>query len=360
MIDMMYITCQLSATEYKMCRERLNQYLEKNYRLHKLHKDRFDKTAFVTNGLAKWGFQEIRLRKGNWANTMEIRFRPQLLINQQGYYQLTSIQQFEQIHILFNHLLLDLLELPVPDFFTWTAKRVEAAIDLAVDEQLIPKYIVLFKKGYIPEYFWMAKQTRTYWDSVTNVYLMSANKTVNWYNRHATLQEKAKKSNKQYMDFSETRGILRFETQVRDNMKSVKDTLNQAYLKQEVMKFYNLIVGKGDYYSLEKALFIVRQNTSNQTKRMALERLLWLLERCGSIHSAKDCFLAGQNADKATDKFNKRINQLRNLGINPVLLPPEWGIERLENLYDKINATAEKKEKASKSIVESSLLTMSV
>ncbi|MEK3742400.1 hypothetical protein NST23_06905 [Brevibacillus sp. FSL K6-0770] len=357
---MMYITCRLSATEYKTCRERLNQYLDKNFHSHKLRKDRFDKTALVTNGLAKWGFQEIRLRKGCWANTMEIRFRPQLLINQQGYYQLTSIRQFEQIHILFNYLLLDLLSLPVPDFFAWTAKRVEAAVDLAVDEQLIPKYIVLFKKGYIPEYFWMAKLTRTYWDSVTNVYLMSANKTVNWYNRYATLQEKTKKSNKQYMDFSETRGILRFETQVRDNMKSVMDTLNQTYLKQEVMKFYNLIVGKGDYYSLEKALTIVRQNTSNQTKRMALERLLRLLERCGSIHAAKDCFLEGQNADKAADKFSKRINQLRNLGINPVLLPPEWGIEWLENLYDKINATADKEEKGAKSLRELGVLTMSV
>ncbi|MGO4119171.1 hypothetical protein ACEQ6C_38970, partial [Rhizobium ruizarguesonis] len=93
-----------------------------------------------------------------------------LLVYQQGYYKLTTIQQFKQISILFNYLLLDLLSLPVPDFFAWTAKRVEAAVDLVVDEQLIPKYIVLFKKGYIPEYFWREKQTRKYWDSVTNVY----------------------------------------------------------------------------------------------------------------------------------------------------------------------------------------------
>ncbi|MGN7471065.1 hypothetical protein [Brevibacillus sp. SAFN-007a] len=342
MIDMMYITCQLSVTEHKTCRERLGQFLDKNFHSHKLRKDRYDKTALVTNGLAKWGFQEIRLRKGCWGITMEIRFRPQLLINQQGYYKLTTIRQFEQVSIQFNYLLLDLLSLPVPDFFAWTAKRVEAAVDLVVDEQLIPKYIVLFKKGYIPEYFWREKQTRKYWDSETNVYLMSANKTVNWYDRYATLQDKAKKSNKQYVDYSETKGILRFETQVRDNMKSVMETLNQTYLKQEIMKFYNLIVGKGDYYSLNKALSIVRQKTPNQTKRMALERLLQLLDKCGSIHAAKEFFLEGQNADKAADKFSKRINQLRKLGINPVLLPPEWGIESLENLYDKINAAADK------------------
>jgi hypothetical protein len=196
------------------------------------------KCAFITNGLAKYGFQEIRLRSNTWGyRSLEIRLRPQLLINPNGYYRLTKLSEFEAVNLSFNFVLRDLLSLSVPVFYKWNVKRVESAIDLNVDEQLHEKYLLLFKKGNIPGYFFENKDTLKYWNSKTNMYLVSTNKAVNWYNRYETIKEKEKNSGKKYVDYSETKGLFRFETQVRNCGKSVLDVLSQNLLQKEVLWF---------------------------------------------------------------------------------------------------------------------------
>ncbi|WP_405168615.1 hypothetical protein [Paenibacillus sp. FSL H3-0286] len=337
MVDMLYLSYRMTRYEYNIAFKDLQSYLKQNYSKNQLHKDQRDRNSYVTNALSKHGFQEIRLRKPAWGfGFIEIRFRPQLIINELGYYSLTNISEFKSISEQFNRVLKDFLSLDVPDFFEWKAKRIEAAIDLSMSEELIPKYLLLFKRGYIPEYFRENKQTQNYWSSHTNVYLMSNNKTVNWYNRYETLLDKQSKSEKQYQDFSETRGILRFETQVRDGNELVVDVLDQERLKKEVMKFYKLIVGKGDYYTLNKAMLLISQNESNQYKRQELAHMLKLIDSCGGINSAKMIFIKGRDSKKAADKFGKLIKKLRDLNINPVIIPDEWGIESLENPYHRI------------------------
>ncbi len=315
----------------------MQNFLKQNFRSHQLRRDSWDKDVYITNGLAKYGFQEIRLRKNKWKYySIEIRLRPKLLIDSKGYYQLTSISEFEEISIGFNYILNDILSLKLPDFFKWKALRIEAAIDLKIDEEIIPKYLFLFKKGNIPDYFLINPQTQKYKDSKTNVYLMSVNKTVNWYNRYETLLEKEKKAHKKFLDFSETKGILRFETQVRDGNELVMDVLNQERCKKEVLKFYKQIVGKGNYYKLNTALKIIKEKVNDHQKQIELEIILKLIDKCGSIVEAKEAFLSENNTQDPADTFSKRINQLRKLGINPVVLPSEWKITYLENLYDKI------------------------
>ena len=272
---------------------------------------------------------------------MEIRLHPKLLIDQNGQYKLARLEEFIDIGKQFNRFFKDFLGINVPDFFEWQASRVEFAVDLVVSEDLIPRYLSLLKKGNVPDYFLQGKQTQEFWDSETNVYFMSKNKTANWYNRYETLLKKQEKSNKPYEDFSETRGILRFETQVRNGTKSVKDVLNQQRCEKEVLKFYKLIVGSGDYYTLDKAIQLVREKVNSQEKRMALERLLRLIDKTGSVWEAKQTYISEKNKSNAADKFSKRLNQLRKLNINPVTLPLEWGIGRLENLYDRIKDSIE-------------------
>ncbi|OME02022.1 hypothetical protein BSK54_12510 [Paenibacillus odorifer] len=337
MVDMMYLSYRMTIFEYNIAFKTLQAYLKQNYPKNQLHTDQKDRNSYVTNALSKHGFQEIRLRKTVWGFCfMEIRFRPQLIINELGYYSLTNISEFKDISEKFNCVMKDFLSLNVPDFFEWNAKRIEAAVDIDISEDLIPKYLILFKRGYIPEYLFENKQTQLHWGSLTNVYLMSTNKTVNWYNRYETLLEKDGNSEKQYQDFSETKGILRFETQVRNGKELVVDVLSQDRLKKEVMKFYKLIVGKGDYHTLDKALQLISQNESDQYKREELTHMLKLLESCGGINSAKKIFLKGKDTKKAADKFGKLIKRLRNLNINPVIIPDEWGIVSLENLYHRI------------------------
>jgi hypothetical protein len=337
---MLYISYRLTNSDYNFIFKNLQNFLKQSNKSHQLRRDTWDKDVYITNGLAKYGFQEIRLRKNKWKYlSIEIRLRPKLLIDPKGYYNLTSISEFEEISIGFNYIINDILSLKLPDFFKWNALRVEAAIDLKIDEDIIPKYLYLFKKGNIPEYFLINPQSQKYMDSKTNVYLMSPNKTVNWYNRHETLLEKEKKTHKKYLDFSETKGILRFETQVRNCNELVMDVLNQERCKKEILKFYKQIVGKGNYYNLDCAKKIIREKVNDIQKHIALKNLLILIDKCGSIVEAKKAFIKENKTQDPADTFSKRINQLRKLGINPVVLPSAWKITYLENLYDKIKKT---------------------
>ncbi|MGE6541107.1 hypothetical protein [Bacillus luti] len=347
MIDMMYISYKLTKSEYNNIFKQLQAYLKKYATSHQLRKDSWDKGAYISNALSKCGFQEIRLRSNKWGyRSIEIRLRPQLLIDSNGYYKVTKLSEFKTVQTNFNYVLRDILSLNVPDFFEWRAKRIEAAIDLNVDEHLIPKYLFLFKMGNIPDYFLDNRQTQKFWDSKTNVYLMSAHQTVNWYNRYETLLLKEQQKNKSFLDFSETKGILRFETQVRDSDEFVIDVLNQQRCKNEIMKFYKKIAGKGDYYTLEDAIELVNQKVDDGHIQMSLKMLLRLIDKCGSIVTAKHSYIQGKDVHKAADTFSKRINILRKLGINPVTLPSDWEIPYLENLYKKIEESLDEEEES--------------
>lgn len=337
MVDMLYLSYRMTRQEYNITSKKFQAYLEKNFYRQQLRRDKRDKSSNITNALSEYGFQEIRLRSNRWDYcSIEIRLRPQLLINKNGYYRLTKISEFNRVSEVFNYVLKDVLSLDVPDFFNWKAKRVEAAIDLEIEKLLIPKYLCLFKKGYIPEYFKENKQTQEFWNSITNVYLMSDNKTVNWYNRYETLKIKESKSKKGFADYSETKGILRFETQVRDGNVLLSEMLSQQLLRKEVMKFYKLIVGRGDYHTLNKARKLLIQKVSNSNTRQEMIHMLSLIDHCEGINNAKELYIKGKNAKNAADKFGKTLRKLRDLNINPVVIPEEWGIESLENLYEKI------------------------
>ena len=223
----------------------------------------------------------------------------------------------------------------VPALREWIIQRVDAAVDLHVSKDLIPYYIRLFKKGNIPEYFFDRKTTLKYWDSTKNIYLMAKNITINWYDRNETIHSKVR-SDKSFSDYEVTTGVLRFETQVRKADKSLAEILEKNFLKKKVVKFYELIVGTADYYTLDEAVRRVRHSVKRKSKGNELTELLQLINQYGSIFEAKRYYLQGKDKKSAADKFSKRINQLLQLGINPVVLPNEWRISHLKNLLPNI------------------------
>lgn len=337
MVDMMYLVHVMGKREHNKAFTLIQLYLKKYFNMSQLRKDKYDKNAYITNAFSEFGFQEIRLRSASWGHcSIEVRLRPKLTIDKNGYYSVTKISEFEGVRNVFNYVLKDILSLNVPDFFYWTAKRIEAAVDIKLPEQQIPKYLSLFKMGFIPLYFLENNKTKIYISSITNCYLMSENKTVNWYNRYETLLKKEKEVGKTFKDFALTKGLLRFETQVRDGKETVREVLSQQRLKNEVLKFYKMIVGKGDYYTLEKAEAIISQKVHNIRKRQTLISMLKLIKHCGGISTAKEVYVDDENAKASADKFGKMLKKLRDLNINPVLIPEEWGIDFLKNPYSEI------------------------
>lgn len=334
---MLYIFFQMTTVEYNDAFKAIQRHLERNNKSSMLRKDSYDKRAYVTNGFAKFGFQEIRLRSNKWGyRALEIRLRPKLLLQKEAYYQLTAISEFQDVSVRFDYVLKDILGLMVPCFFQWKVRRIEYAADVTVQEDLIPKYLFLFKKGNIPPYFLSNPQTQMYWGSKTNCYFMATTVTVNWYNRYETLLAKEKQSRMKFSDFSTTRGILRFETQVRSGDGTVEEYMDCFRAEKEIMKFYTLIIGKGDYYTLDSAIQLIRSKVDCFHRRLELERLITLIANSSGVWEARSIFIQEKDKNKAADKFSKQLNQLRELGINPVVLPSEWGITKMENLSTPI------------------------
>lgn len=331
MIDMMYLSSTLTLSEYNISFANLQKHLKKYRADHQLRKEGSSGRCYVTNGFASGGFQVIRLRKGNNnVCRIELRFRPQLSFNPNGYYKLTTLCEFKAVEESFNYVMQDILDLPVPSFRDWKVKRIETAVDIRVKPSLIPVYITLFKKGFIPEYFLTDKITQEHFPSKLNSYLMGNNITINWYDRYKTIKNKEKKSNKEYADYSETKGILRIETQWRDYNKSVTEALDIREIKERVLTFYKIIVGTGDYYTLDIAIRKIERSIQRSSKRCELIELLKLIHDKGSINEAKRHYLRGKDKKSAADKFSKRINQLRKLDINPVVLDDNLGILTLK------------------------------
>lgn len=339
MIDMMYLRSTLTLSEYNESFRKLQAYLADRKTRHQLRKSRTSDRYYVTNGFSCYGFQEIRLCKGsNNICQIEIKFRPQLTFNPDGFYTLTKLNEFVAVEESFNYVVRDILDLPVPKFMDWKVKRLEAAVDIRIKPSLIPIFIALFKKGFIPEYFLVNETTKKYFSSKLNVYLASKKVAINWYNRYKTTKRKDKKSTKRYADYSEIRGIFRIETQWRDYNKTVAEALDIQEVKSRILKFYKSIVGTGDYYTLDIAIQKVERSVQRDSKRCELIDLLKLIHEQGSIFEAKRHFLLGKDKEAAADKFSKRIKQFEKLGINPVVLDDELGIPSIKNLYSKIEA----------------------
>ncbi|THF73869.1 hypothetical protein [Cohnella fermenti] len=348
MIDMLYVRYSLTESEFELTYSRLDAYLKKYIPLKPLHKDNKEKRGvYITYALSKYGLQEIRLRKSQYNSFfIEVRLRPQLLINCCGYYKSTTLDEFKYAELVFDYIILDILNLPVPSIRKWKVRRIEAVADIEVDNALIPYYIQLFKKGHILEYFLENKYSRKYWNSKTNVYLMANKVTVNWYDRYNTLKAKEKKSKDEFIDYSETKNILRFETQVRKVNKPLMEVLNVNFLKTKVLDHYKLIVGKGDYHTINNAIALVLSSTS---RPVGLIVMLRLIEETGSIPAAKEKYTQQvqergkkSNPDDFSKKrilhdFNKKLQQIRRLNINPVTIPEQWGIPTLKNLHSLIS-----------------------
>lgn len=337
-IDKLYIVYEMTDSEYHDTFRKLKAYFKDTR--HEPRPDQWDKSVYVTNGLSKYGFQEIRLRSIWKYRSIEVRLRPELLevIDDSNYYGLTRISAFGEVGTKFDYIMKDILGLSVPCFFEWIAKRVEYTVDINIGEELISKLLFLYKKGNIPHYMLHNKVTQDNFASETNVYLNSTTVTVQWYDRFKTLQDKDRKSKKSYKDYSETKGIFRFEIQCKDGKEKVQDILSVDRCKQRLFYFYYSIIGPGDHYTLDKAKEIINEKVKNAEKRTALVRLLELINLCGSVWAAKLQFAeqlefssGKQNQKQIMDRFSSRLCKLRKLGINPVCLPPDWGINMLPN-----------------------------
>lgn len=335
----MYIYWKLGKNNLDLVTKGVRAYL-KGHGLDPLNgKKKKDKYAKISYGLAKYGIEEIRVRNNYTYNyrALEILLRPKLLIDPGNYNVPTSIEEFGEVRNSFNSLIRQVVQIEPPDFFYWNIKRIDYAIDVKIKVDLIPKYMFLFKKGNLQNYMLNDKSLK-YFNEKNNVYIMCSNFTINWYDRYVTSKIKEINSKKKYKNLDELKGIFRFEVQIsniskkhRKDFNKVINFLNTDIANSKILDVYDLIVGKGDYYDYISGIEILNQ-VNSLSKRTELLKIYELIKQTGSVWEARLTYSKlVANKETAADKFSKRLNQIRKLGLNPVALPSEWQINVLEN-----------------------------
>lgn len=76
--------------------------------------------------------------------------------------------------------------------------------------------------------------------------------------------------------------------------KKVMDVLSIDLCKKMILFYYDMVVGKGSYYTMDEAKMIIQSNTNKQ-KNIALCNIIDLIDRCGSIWAAKAMFIESRS-----------------------------------------------------------------
>ena len=290
----------------------------------------------ITYAFAAYGIQEIVLQQDiNYR--LYIELRPKLMIEPGNYDDVLRAYDILLLYKRFKNIMNDLGLSQISNLQVWHVKRIDYAVDIVVPQMDIPMYIKLFHRGNIRETLLNSDTSRRYEDADNNLYLTTKNCCVNFYDRYTTSVDKQKKNPNKYENIEERYSILRFEIQLKniDTSKlkkrkfiknnTVDDFLNIDLCKYYILKYYNEIIGRGDYYSYYDAL--------GKCKNVAQKEVMRLAYHERSVYRAKQAFInQGDDKRKRSKKFSKIINDLERLGINPVTTEDRY----IKNLYSKL------------------------
>ncbi|MFT9495784.1 hypothetical protein [Anaerosolibacter sp.] len=358
MIDTMTIGKDLSKSRYD------NLYIiykeASESKGQRLRPDRNSPGRFVTTFLSEKGFLEIvflrkKLEKGFISQKMIIKLKPKLLIDPTNYSDVSYYYEIQSIRKAFNEEIRK-LSYDLPDFLDWNCIRVDYAI--TIWSEFVPEYIKLMKMGDVGEVF--RKSADDFYFSEGSVYLKSESDDIriNFYNKlheltsnahsRGSLDNYIKATNKLRLEVQcNNQKLLNIKKKYGLDSKTVKDIWRLDICRDTITDYFKMIAGTQDYYKLGKAEKIMMKNEQSLAYRPdELLYILCFIAKSGSVWKALKSFEKGKNA------FEKRIRDLRKLGINPTLIPDEWKSKKMPNLFQTIQEYFDRIETGRVKIVE--------
>jgi hypothetical protein len=202
--------------------------------------------------------------------------------------------------------------------------------------------MILLKRGYRPSNL----EERMVYSAAShrrrpeeNLYLQNKSVGINCYDKHTELE----KNFPNCPNIDDAKNVVRFEVQCKypkvysmsKIMSNVmKDKLARIELinlmlsdeisEDTIQKYYRRCVGNGDYYTLEMAIKIVRNQNFQDKKTHRLIKCLEHVNRCRGIGKSINSL-----SHEEVDNFKRSLKELEGIRINPVTIPREWGISRV-------------------------------
>ena len=149
------------------------------------------------------------------------------------------------------------------------------------------------------------------------------------YNKQEQLLDHKKYFPEECID--EADGIVRFEIKVkREKIRRMLKSSDNIYVSElekmfnnigytsqcEFSRYIKILFGKGDYYTMEKAVEIIRRNVKEKYHKDMINFLSLVSEK-RSLWKAK-----AELTD--TNRLDKILKQFKNVKLNPVTVPIRW------------------------------------
>lgn len=294
--------------------------------------------CYVTTELKEYGFTQIQLTSKKVSekykyNVMQIK----IILNPKNLIEANSLKlmksyDIERVKYIFNDKVKS-IHPSLPIFEYWTVKRIDYAIDIVT--KYVEEYIILFQRGDKPKVFseLYCNKSKVRKQREGSFYIFNKSVNVNFYNKE---NEQTKKGFNNY----EIKNLLRLEVQCKNlKVNSIKkknrfksnqliNYLSDEESKRQIYNYYGATIGRGTYYKLSKAIELVNKSTYSNLFKKKLIKVLKLINKHRSIWKAREKKIYNEKS------FNKYLELLRNLDINPVTLPIRWNIEKLPNILN--------------------------
>ena len=309
---------------------------------------------------------------------------PEVLLNK-DYITITTKSDIQEIKVAFNNEASKISPI-LGDFDSYSASRGDYCANFFLDELKIPctshQMMKLIKMGNIPTHY----HERTEYDKATShrkktdpnsFYLESGSVVVNCYDKEAQLKNDEKHPCKNIKD---AKNLIRFEIQCpNQKLHAMSKTpvflatepepsiptssneremdafyrdlitllthhrialridtfLSDTICVEVINKYFRKIVRSGDYYTLAKAKNIIEMYRFHPKREKKLINALEMTNDHRGIYNTKLRLMG-----KDLLEYNRMLNDLDKLRINPVTIPRSWGIEYIPNLlnayHDKV------------------------
>jgi hypothetical protein len=235
-------------------------------------------------------------------------------------------------------------------FGLYTLNRIDYCFNFDLKELCLnctpEQMMTLIKRANIPAHFveWKEydKTSHRMESGKYSFYLKSKSVIVNCYWKNYQMQ-------KEFPDFpniEDSIDVIRFEIQCKypkvyymsrvikndeeyENIELINAMLSDDISENLIRKYIDRVIRRGDYYPLEAAKELIRSKNYQKRKEGWLIETLELINRCRGISKAK----AELRSDEY-DEFKRGMRVLEAIGINPVMIPREWGIKHISNLFN--------------------------
>lgn len=203
-------------------------------------------------------------------------------------------------------------------------RRLDYRFDAYIDDEIVRNVLIkLFKKCLTKKHYMVKKATT----SKTSVTYSSKSRHNNTYDKEAERKEK-----EQPIKVYE-RNILRFEAQILNShiyylkkSQGLQKLLENYFFEDMYQKYMrNMIVNtfyQGDYYNFRNASKLINQSVESKTAKKILDFML-NISKLRSVSKAM--------AVIGKYKYDKYVNILQNVGVNPILIPKEHKIPHIKN-----------------------------